>query len=235
MSHVICDPHASSTIKSYSPNLMVHPYMQSTPPVALPSSPATPAPNTESLVNLALTRILPLLPRLHVLVIGPGLGRDPIMQATVAQLITAARARDMGLVLDADALMVVQANPDLIRGYSGAILTPNHAEFGRLCAALGIGEKDGGGEDKDKGELCALVARNLGGVTVLQKGPQDWISNGATTLRCSVRGGLKRSGGQGDTLTGCIGTMLAWKRMYLEGLWEYVHPPPKRKFWWLLT
>jgi len=32
---------------------------------------------------------------------------------------------------------------------------------------------------------------------------------------------LKRSGGQGDTLTGSLVTFLAWKRAYQEKLWDH--------------
>ncbi|KAF8426280.1 Ribokinase-like protein [Tirmania nivea] len=222
MSHVICDPHASHVIKSYSPNLMVHPYMRSTSASSPSSSTGASISDSEKEkeVSLALSRIIPLLSRLHVLVIGPGLGRDPIMHSTVAKLILAARERGLAMVFDADALMVIQENPELVRGDKGVVLTPNHAEFAKLCKSLGISmeEEENG---KGKGELCEKVAKILGGVTVLRKGREDWISNGVVTVGCTVQGGRKRSGGQGDTLTGCVGTFLAWKRAYLEGLWEH--------------
>jgi len=60
------------------------------------------------------------------------------MQATVAKVIRAAREKDMPVVLDADALLVVQKTPDLVRGYKNAILTPNVVEFKRLCDALEV-------------------------------------------------------------------------------------------------
>ncbi|RPB24754.1 Ribokinase-like protein [Terfezia boudieri ATCC MYA-4762] len=223
MSHVICDPHASLVIKSYSPNLMVHPYMRSTSASSPSSSTSASLSDSEKgkEVDLALHRIMPLLPRLHVLVVGPGLGRDPIMKATVARLIFAARNSGLAIVVDADALLVVQEDPELVKGYSAVVLTPNHAEFARLCKSLGISMEEEENEGKGKGELCEKVARTLGGVTVLRKGREDWISNGLATVQCSVRGGRKRSGGQGDTLTGCVGTLLAWRRAYLEGLWEH--------------
>ena len=34
-------------------------------------------------------------------------------------------------------------------------------------------------------------------------------------------GGLKRSGGQGDTLTGSLGTFLAWRKAYLDRIWDH--------------
>jgi ATP-dependent NAD(P)H-hydrate dehydratase len=163
--------------------------------------------------------IIDMLSRLHVLVVGPGLGRDPLMQATVARVIRAARDRDMPVVLDADALLVIQKDPGLVKGYEGAVLTPNVVEFGRLCSALEIDAE----EAKDSGGETAKVealAKALEGVTVIQKGGKDYISNGTTTLVLDLEGGKKRSGGQGDTLTGAIATFLGWRKAYLDGLWD---------------
>lgn len=207
MSHVLCDAAAASTIKSYSPNIMVHPYLASST-----SFPPGKAPTPESV----FTRVKEFLPRVHVLVIGPGLGRDPLMQATAELIIQEARRLEMSLVLDADALMIVQKNPSVINGYKRAVLTPNVVEFGRLCEALGVpstGTQTGG--------RCEALAQKLGGVTIVEKGRKDVISNGISTVTCELRGGFKRSGGQGDTLTGSLGTMLAWKRAYEERLWQH--------------
>lgn len=162
-------------------------------------------------------RVIEMLPRLHVLVIGPGLGRDPLMQATVARVIRAARASSVPLVLDADALLVVQKDPGLVRGYAGAVLTPNVVEFGRLCEAIGVEARE---EVAGETARVEALARALGGVTVVEKGRRDRISNGDTTLVVDLPGGRKRSGGQGDTLTGAVATFLAWRKAYMDGLWD---------------
>jgi ATP-dependent NAD(P)H-hydrate dehydratase len=161
--------------------------------------------------------ILALLPRLHVLVIGPGLGRDEITLKQVAAVIKAARRHDppLPVVLDADALFLISSEPDLIRGYKECILTPNVVEFGRLAKSLGI-DVDGG----DRTKNCENLAKALGGVCIIQKGKEDCISTGQGTTICDFEGGLKRSGGQGDTLTGSLGTFLAWRQIYHQGLWE---------------
>ncbi|EGS16977.1 uncharacterized protein CTHT_0073020 [Thermochaetoides thermophila DSM 1495] len=193
MSHVICTPTAAQVIKSYSPNLMVHPYMRSSPSPSSPSLTTDASTEPHSLAS----RIIAMLSRLHVLVIGPGLGRDPLMHDTCALVITAARERGMPIVLDADALLIVQNKPELVRGYKLAVLTPNVVEFDRVTKALGI-EDDGTSET---GRVEKL-ARALGGVTVLQKGKKDFLSDGEKTMVVDWEGGRKRSGGQGDTLTG---------------------------------
>lgn len=184
---------------------MVHPLMRETPD-------PTPA------ASLALP-IIALFPHLHVLVIGPGLGRDPLMQETVAEVIRAARRANLSLVLDADALFAIQKDPDLIQGYKDCVLTPNVVEFSRLAKALGV-DADGGANDEDAKKGCKNLAQALGGVVIVRKGRHDWISNGEHTVVSDMQGGRKRSGGQGDTLTGCIGTLLAWRKLYLEHAWD---------------
>ena len=68
--------------------------------------------------------------------------------------------------------------------------------------------------------MCARLARAFGGVTVVQKGKRDYISNGERTMVSDIEGGYKRSGGQGDTLTGSLATFLAWRKAYLDRIWE---------------
>ena len=194
--------------------------MRSTAPSLTPN--AEPSPPPEQVA----APIIDLLPRLHVLVIGPGLGRDPLMHETIVHIIEAAKKRNMPFVLDADGLGLVQTHPDLVKGYKQAVLTPNVVEFGRLAKAVGV-ELGGGGKGgevgvsvEDRGGDCKAVASALGGVLVIQKGQVDYISNGKDLLISDLVGGRKRSGGQGDTLTGCLGTLLGWRMAYLERLWD---------------
>jgi len=53
-------------------------------------------------------------------------------------------------------------------------------------------------------------------VTILQKGASDVISNGDRTETIDIPGGLKRVGGQGDILSGVVGTFLAWGKNFEE-------------------
>lgn len=212
MSHIICEPTAASVIKTYSPNLMVHPLMRE----STTSYPDDPSPPTSESVG---KQIDDMLGRLHALVIGPGLGRDKLMQATCAAVISHARRRGIPVVLDADALMLVNNDPDLVRGWKEVVLTPNVVEFSRLAKALGVDEALQA-NSADPSQACAQVSRALGGVLVLQKGQVDYLSNGTDTWTCDLQGGRKRAGGQGDTLTGSIGTFLCWRAAYLDKLWD---------------
>lgn len=192
-------------IKTYSPNLMVHPYMRQEKNLG-----------ANETIDSVSEQVIAMLDRLHVVVIGPGLGRDPAMQETCARVITEARKRNVSFVLDADGLYLAQTRPDLVKGYKECILTPNVVEFGRLAKSQNI-KVDG----EDPTKLCAKLASALGGVTIIQKGGQDYISNGTSTLISDGEGGLKRSGGQGDTLTGSLATLLAYRKAYLDRIWDH--------------
>lgn len=220
-----------------------------------------------------------MFPRLHVLVVGPGLGRDPLLQSTCKHVLAEARRRGLPVVIDADGLQIVSRHPEIFWGWGGegrrhhagdgrlqvekesragaCVLTPNVVEFGRLCKSLGIdtdedaddvsdAERQKRKEDAERAEEAGLagsekvraLARALGGVTIVQKGRVDYISDGGGragsngdggdgesdgaygTLVSDLEGGRKRSGGQGDTLTGAIATFLAWRKAYMDGLWD---------------
>lgn len=203
-SHVICEPGAGAVIKTYSPNLMVHPYMRQSKNLA----------QSESAESVS-AEVVGMLSRLHVVVIGPGLGRDKLMQDTCAKVIEEARKQGIPFVLDADGLYLAQTRPELVEGYKECILTPNVVEFGRLAKAKGVNVDEG-----DPSELCSKLSKAFGGVTIIQKGAKDYISNGSHTLVSEGEGGLKRSGGQGDTLTGSLATLLAYRKAYHDKLWD---------------
>ncbi|KAJ6619872.1 Ribokinase-like protein [Mycena sp. CBHHK59/15] len=202
LSHVICSPTAASAIKTYSPDLIVHPILRED------STPEQVAPELKS-----------ILARLHVLVVGPGLGRERYMQSFAQLALALARAQGMFVVLDADALWLVGQDIRVIRGYRRAVVTPN------------LGVDPNGPADKRAG----LVSRALGGVTVLQKGATDIIAGAdpqketaQETVEVDVEGGLKRCGGQGDVLSGTVGTMLAWGKCYEDGIFGDKSIPASR-------
>jgi len=203
---------------------MVHPLMRQSPSTSQPVAAAATVgarPDQDQDPDQIAGRIIAMLDRLHVLVVGPGLGRDPLMQETCVRVIRAARQRGMPVVLDADALLLVAKEPELVKGYGLAVLTPNVVEFGRLAKALGVDELVVDAKEREGEEVkVEALAKALGGVMVLQKGRVDRLSDGRTTMTVDLAGGKKRSGGQGDTLTGCIATFLGWRKAYLDGLWE---------------
>jgi ATP-dependent NAD(P)H-hydrate dehydratase len=73
----------------------------------------------------------------------------------------------------------------------------------------------------EEGTGAKKLAEAFGGVTVLEKGGKDYISNGEYTFISDLEGGRKRSGGQGDTLTGSLATFLAWRKASLDKFWNH--------------
>jgi ATP-dependent NAD(P)H-hydrate dehydratase len=156
------------------------------------------------------------------------------MQSFAKLALGIARSQGMFVVLDADALWIVGQDLSLIRGYRRAVLTPNIVEFKRLSEQVGVDPAT------PVDERAGLVSRELGGVTVLQKGAKDIISVDTTgkeadlgksklegadegreklqeTVEVDIEGGMKRCGGQGDVLSGNVGSMLAWGKCYEDG------------------
>jgi len=201
LSHVFCTSDAAAVIKTYSPELIVHPYLVETPPEVLHSSPDYTL-NHTAMRQRAVDAVSPWLERFDVLVVGPGLGRDPLMLETVTELLENAKVRDLPLVIDADGLWLINKNPSLIEGYPNAVLTPNAAEFKRLCTTSGI--------DEGSSDALRQVTLALNGPIIVQKGSSDVMSNGSDNLICSEQGSLRRAGGQGDVLSGTIAAYIAW-------------------------
>lgn len=123
LSHVICAPSAANAIKSYAPDLIVHPILHD------PSSGSLSPENIKS-------ELSSLLSRLHVLVIGPGLGREDYMISHARMALDLAKENEMYVVLDADALWMLGQDLGILRGYRRAIITPNVMEFKRLSEAV---------------------------------------------------------------------------------------------------
>lgn len=177
--HVFCCKDAAPVIKSYSPELIVHPVLDS---------------------SKALEEINEWLDRLHVLVIGPGLGRQYNIMSTVSSLINHCKTnKSIPLVIDADGLFLLSENIDLIKGYSQpVILTPNIMELKRLTSSTNYLD----------------WARDLN-ILLLSKGKTDVIYNGLDgekthSLECSLIGSNRRCGGQGDLLSGAVAVFLTW-------------------------
>ena len=204
MCHIICQPDAGQVIKGYEPSLMVHPLMRES------------SKNEEKQSAREICyEISKLLERLHVLVVGPGLGRDELMQEIVLLVMKEARKKQLPMVIDADGLFTLQNHAEVLVGYKDAVLTPNLVEFRRLCHTMSVDI------DESPEEACANLAKAFGGLTIIQKGVHDIISNGSDTLACDLVGSPRRAGGQGDTLSGCLATFLAWRKSYLDHLWQY--------------
>lgn len=193
--YLICERKAGTAIKSYSPNLMVSPYLS----------------DKRSIDDQLYTRsrnIEMLVERCHVLVVGPGLGRDQdILEAVVKIVEYGARDPERCLVLDADGLFLLADSKHTARmqeaigeyGKNRVVLTPNAVELKRIMDTLGVSSV----ED---------VSKRLGCVTVAKGGSDRIVCAAGNLLENRVQGSMRRCGGQGDTLSGVIAAMLGFSR-----------------------
>ena len=156
-------------------------------------------------INESVESITTMLPSLHALCIGPGLGRHSLIFKVVSQVIHKAMELELALVLDADALYMLslqEYNTLLVelRGYEKCVMTPNVMEMRRLNHAL----------SSSNGASSIISESKENRNIIVQKGSVDTISNIHSTMFCEEEGGLKRSGGIGDVLAGTISAFMAW-------------------------
>jgi NAD(P)H-hydrate epimerase len=127
------------------------------------------------------------LERATALLIGPGLGADPEVLATVQEIV---RTTELPLVLDADALRreVIEA----VMRERPFIATPHAGEFQRIAPVL-----------FSDGRFTAPK-----GVLVL-KGPMTRVTDGNMIYHSPFGGPVLARGGSGDILAGLISGLLA--------------------------
>ena len=222
---------AEIPIKSYSPELMV----QSIYDINDDNS-------NDEWLGKAIDIINEMLPRLHSLVIGPGLGRNSYVKALIPHVIEAALKHELPLILDADALYFIQQELSLVKGCKTCILTPNIAEFKRLIDAaknININNNNNSNSNNDKNQDDSLNSISLDlldsekieeqlyglhialeGVPILLKGRYDMIVYDNEVVVIEVEGSPRRCGGQGDLLAGALGLTVKWALMSSIPLWQ---------------
>jgi ADP-dependent NAD(P)H-hydrate dehydratase / NAD(P)H-hydrate epimerase len=135
--------------------------------------------------------------RVQAWVAGPGLGTDDVGAAAL----WFALDTDLPVILDADALTILAAHPDLVVGRSApTVLTPHAGEFARLA-----GRPPGA----DRVAAAQRLASQFG-ATVLLKGNVTVVAepSGVTYLNPAGQS-WAATAGSGDVLSGVIGALLA--------------------------
>jgi ATP-dependent NAD(P)H-hydrate dehydratase len=203
---------ATTPLKCYSPEFMVQSvytasefdeHVEDNLTVDDISSVLRQIPTAQEMVENMIETVCQGISRYHCLVAGPGLGRCPFVGYAVGRILERVRQEQpqMPVILDADALWFLSQSKALwqsavVQGNSQIILTPNRMELQRLVSA------------SENGTDWADSA------TVIQKGATDTIGVGlspTSPMLCTETGGLKRSGGIGDILSGTIATLAAWQ------------------------
>ncbi|KAI4462458.1 atp-dependent (s)-nad(p)h-hydrate dehydratase family member [Holotrichia oblita] len=186
--HVFCCKDAATVIKSYSPELIVHPLLD---------------------VEDAVNKIEPWLDRLHLLIIGPGLGREPSIFQVIEGIIEVGKRKQKPFVIDADGLFLISEKPSILNDFPspGVIITPNVMEFNRI---FGFESKPSIEDPNVKNRFDCWG--NF--VTVLRKGGEDTIMDYAKQISLSLGGSGRRCGGQGDILSGALGIFYAWALLH---------------------
>ncbi|GJN28136.1 hypothetical protein PR202_gb16221 [Eleusine coracana subsp. coracana] len=194
LSHVFCTEDAATVIKSYSPELIVHPILEESYSVR--------DDERGSVSSKILTEVAKWMERFDCIVVGPGLGRDSFLLDCVSNIMRHARPANIPTVVDGDGLFLVTNNPDLVEGNSLAILTPNVYEYKRLVQKVLNCDID-----QETPEQLIALCQKIGGVTIMRKGKEDLICDGKTVTQVSTYGSPRRCGGQGDILAGRVNPM----------------------------
>ncbi len=136
--------------------------------------------------------------RVQAWVVGPGLGTGPESVSAVRHVLGSA----LPVLVDADGLTILAADPDLLTGRTApTVLTPHAGEYQRF----GLG---------DVGADRVAATRRLAeatGATVLLKGHVTVIAaaGAGPTFLNPAHGSWAATAGSGDVLSGIIGSLLA--------------------------
>lgn len=157
----------------------------------------------EALDGGALKGFADVIERADALALGPGIGRGEGQRDLVVR---ALQEVQVPLVLDADALNVLEGDAEPLRTRAGrTVITPHPAELARL---LGRSTKD---VVADRLQAALEAASTFPSVVVLLKGNRTIIAygGGKVAVVIPVGGPELATAGTGDVLTGVITAMLA--------------------------
>jgi NAD(P)H-hydrate epimerase len=164
----------------------------------------------------ALDRLGSVLDRAGCLATGPGLGTGEAQRALCER---ALREIDLPIVLDADALNVLAATPDVLAARdTPTVVTPHPAELARLL------EIDTADVVRDRLAAARKAAARFGCV-VVAKGHRTIVTDGARTVVVPTGGPDLATAGTGDVLTGAVAALVAAGVDAFDAAWcaAYVH------------
>ncbi len=173
-----------NVVRSYSPNMIVR------------TSPG------DFLNKNALDEISRLIDWSNSIIMGPGIGQEKETEELLVKLLEKIKQDKKSFVLDADALKLVSNHLNLLKGQP-VILTPHDGEL-KIMTGIELPPYD---NIEGRGKIIFDLAKKLD-ITLLVKGPYDYISNGKK-LKINRTGCPEMSiGGTGDVLAGLCGCFL---------------------------
>ncbi|MFX1557099.1 MAG: NAD(P)H-hydrate dehydratase [Promethearchaeota archaeon] len=171
-------------IRSYSPNMIVR------------TSPG------DFLGTSAFEELKELIDWSNTIVIGPGLGTEKKTEELMVMILEKLKKDKKSFVLDADALKLVKNHLELIKNQN-VILTPHEGEF-KIMMDIALPPFI---NIEERGNIIFETAKKYD-LTLLVKGPYDYISNGKK-LKINRTGCPEMAiGGTGDVLAGLCGCFL---------------------------
>jgi len=178
--HIATPALAATVVASYSPTFIVHPLVG------------------HRLLREDLRQIQEITSRVDAVAIGPGLGD---VEGTLEAVREVVRSLSIPIVIDADAIKAVGADPRCLAGKK-AVLTPHSREFQTLTG------KSLPDPPEERAGIVRDAAKSLG-ATILLKGPVDIVSDGAR-LKFNYTGNPGMTvGGTGDVLCGVTAGLIA--------------------------
>ena len=165
------------------------------------------------------SRVPASLEHYSAIAVGPGLGRAPETLTAFAGLLRSAFQARIPMVLDADALNLLGAHPELLASVpAGSVLTPHLGELRRLLSWETEAQKE---------RAVQALCRQTGCVLV-HKGYRSrlFTPSGERYTNTTGNAGMAK-GGSGDVLTGLVGGLMARGYPALDaaalGVWIHGH------------
>ena len=245
LSHVFCHKESAIPIKSYSPELIVHPGFD------------------VYLNEILLNKTERWFKSMNSILIGPGMGREPDIEKIFVEFSEKiSEFKNIPLVYDADGVWFwVDINTknefdknilEKINNNEKLIMTPNFTEFEKMCKILGDKFKKENIE-KQKKFIDDIYDKQIDGEEVIKikdfiniekykdifineinlcqefknkfilvkKGKCDIITDGKELYIVRNKGSLKRTGGIGDLLSGLINCYCGMINQHLKENKEY--------------
>jgi len=173
----------AATIRSYSPNLIVHSL----------SGNVVAARDMDNLTELLASS--------NALVLGPGIGRNSETKEVIPSIVEVAAKSKKPILIDADAIRALADRKQALKG-ANVILTPHTGEF-RAISGVSVPSTW-----QQRAPICKKFASEFSCILLL-KGHNTVVSDGRR-LKVNRTGNPGMAvGGMGDVLSGIIGAFLA--------------------------